>query len=190
MEFKMPSLNKPLLLASLLTAATSLSSLSHAGTSNYVEYGIGATQAHSFNSEENKGLKDVSIGGTAKLLIAGRISRSRSTWFELGMAHSQGNDINDTRTKNQFLSAGLKFTTDPRSKVSSFLRLGGGKTFSTTMTTGEANEEERYNHYYLGTGMSFRLNNKQAVNVEVQRYGEEGEEIGLNTVFVSFNQFL
>lgn len=174
----------------LALAALSTSLLSHAGNSNYVEYGFGATKLHSVDSEDNKGLSGFSYGGGAKLLIAGQLDQSANVWFELGAAYSDGVKNGDTTISSKFLSTGLKFTTDPRKKLSSFMRIGGGKAFGITKTKGEANEKENTKQYYLGTGISFRLDIKRAVNFEIQRYGRDDADEGLNTFFVSFNQFI
>lgn len=182
---------KKLLLASALTTPLSFAMHSNAGTDNYIEYGVGAAQIHSLDSEENKYYQDEGkFGGVAKLLVGGRISHSANTWFELGGAYSDGVRVASTKLKYRYLSAGLKFTTDPKRGFSGFVRLGGGKTFSTTKTQGEPVETAQENNYYAGTGLSFRLDIKRSVNLEVQRFGKRGEDTGLNTMFLTFNQFL
>lgn len=183
-----------------MIAALSTSLITQAGNSNYVEYGFGAAQLHSLDSEQNKGLSDTSFGGSAKLLIAGRLTRSFNTWFELSATHATGFEDSTTKTKtsSNILSAGLKFTTDPRQKFSSFMRLGGGKVFSNVKSNGdteaEANVSSDVNdrQFYVGTGVSFRLDTKQAINLELQRYGhgKKDKDIGINTFFISFNQFI
>ena len=166
----------------------SVSVSSFAYTQNYVEYGLGATQIHSLNSGENKDLTNFSIGGAAKILVAGRMSYSGNTWFELAYTHTNGMSHQDNKLSNQFLAAGLKFTTKPNQGLSSFLKLGGGRTISTSQVVGEEDETNYGNHFYLGAGLSFRMNNKQAINVEIQRFGQKGEDTGINSLFVSFNQ--
>lgn len=174
----------------LALAALSTSLLTHAGNSNYVEYGFGATKLHSIDSEENKSISKHSFGGGAKLLVGGKLNRSANSWFELGAAYSDGISKGDTTMSSRFLSVGLKFTTDPRKKTAGFFRFGGGKAFNTIKTKGEATETENTKQYYIGTGISFRLDIKQAVNFEFQRYGRDDADQGLNTFFVSFNQFI
>jgi|GEM_PF-2502108 len=174
----------------LTSALLSTSLLSYAGTTNYVEYGFGATKLHSVDSEENKGIAKHSYGGGAKLLVGGKLSRSAHSWFELGAAYTDGITKGDTTMSTKFLSAGLKFTTDPRKKMASFFRLGGGKAFNVTKTKGEVDEKDNSKQYYIGTGISFRLDIKQAVNFEFQRYGRDDRDQGLNTFFVSFNNLI
>ncbi len=170
--------------------ALSFSISSLAATQNYIEYGVGATQIHSLRKGENKDLTDYSFGSAAKILIAGRIDRSANTWFELAYSYNDGISYRDNTLSSQFLSAGIKFTTNPYNGVSSFLKLGGGRTIFTYQTTGEADETDYDHHFYLGTGFSFRLNNRQAVNFEIQRFGRDGADTGINNFLINFNQFI
>jgi len=173
------------ILALLLTPLAS-----HAYYGNYIEYGFGAAQLHSTNTDENNYLSNYSLGTSAKVLLGGRISRSTNSWFELGATYSNGIKYRDTTINYSQLFMGLKFTTDLRNKVSSFLKIGGGKTFASLSTVGSNREENNYLHAYLGTGVGYRLNTKQSINVEAQRSDRQGGEIGFNSFVISFNHLI
>jgi hypothetical protein len=172
------------LISSLLSVSVNCFSYAY----NYVEYGVGAMQLHSLNSSDNDSLKNFSIGGAAKILIAGRLDQTANSWFELAFIQGSTISYQDTTVSNQFLSAGLKFTSNPYNDFSSFFKLGGSRVISNSTLVGEADITEYDSLMYLSGGVSLRVNNKQAINVEIQRFNQTDGDAGINHLFVTFNQ--
>ena len=163
-----------------------LSAHSNSANYSYVEVGAGASQLHSFDKTDNENLSDLSLGGAGKAIVGGRIGRSANAWFELGYNYNNGISYQDFSMDSQTILAGIKLTTNPSSGFSSFLKAGVARSEYSYHTTGQASDTEFKNLGYAGLGLSFRLDTRQAINLEVQRFIEKGTATGLNSVFFTF----
>ncbi|MGR6871920.1 hypothetical protein ACU6U9_06340 [Pseudomonas sp. HK3] len=157
---------------------------------NYVEAGLGANKLFSFNNKTNDTLSDYSVAPSVKLLAGSRLNQTRTLWFELGYSHNGEMKYRDTKLSSQSLFTGLKLSTDPVKNTSMFVRGGIGKTWSESATASESTETNQSTHYYGATGVSFRLDYKKSVVLELQHINDEGSDEAINGLFLNFNQFI
>ncbi|WP_396588067.1 outer membrane beta-barrel protein [Bermanella sp. R86510] len=165
-----------------------LPSLSFA-VNNYIEVGMGVNKYWSQDKAENATIKELSAAPSTRVFVAGRLNDSRTLWYELGIDYMTTSDYQNFELSSRSVSTGFKFTTNPLQPASIFARVGLGlsqQELENTSTGGTQSED--VNHAYLGAGVSFNLENAQAINIEFQHLAEPGADLSANTGFVTWQQ--
>ena len=140
----------------------------------YLETGFGASQ-YSSNLGAST-INDAPASPSAKILIGSRLNRSPHAWFELMYNYNAKTTYANSSVDltSQMISSGVKLTTDQKMPMSFFVRGGMGKVFLNTNSGSSINK----NQYYFGGGISYRFENKQALNFEFQQFNVPDVDAG------------
>ncbi len=149
----------------------------------YLETGIGASQYKSDLSAS--AINSAPASPSAKILIGSRLNRSPHAWFELMYNYNAATKYTGTSVElgSQMFSTGLKLTTHQSAPISGFIRGGVGKALLTTNTGESINK----NQYYYGGGISVRLANKRAINLEYQQFNVPNIDVDIDSKSFQIN---
>jgi hypothetical protein len=187
--------------------------------SNFIELGVGVTR-FGFSKEY---LQDYNVDPSLnlKLVFAGRMGRKPHAWFELGYQYNgafitldestydngntQVTQTDEDLYLSQSLSLGFRFTTNPYRSVASYIRLGGGRVFTTLeneTTEAFANgnnsqkttekTENKTDFIYGALGMSFKIDRYQRLSIDAQQnqYSIDGTDLSDQLISVNWTKFL
>ena len=140
----------------------------------YLETGIGASQ-YSSNLGTST-INDAPASPSAKILIGSRLNRSPHAWFELMYNYNAKTTYANSAVDltSQMISTGIKLTTEQKAPMSFFVRGGIGKVFLSANSGDSINK----NQYYFGGGISYRFENRRALNFEFQQFNVPDVDAG------------
>ncbi len=167
-------MRKLTLMTTLLSSLT-LSPQVFSANQLYIETGLGTSQ---YSSKLNGSVfnHDASNSPSAKVLIGSRLTRSPHAWFELMYNYNAQTTFSDSTVEltSQMISTGVKLTSDQTAPMSFFVRSGIGKVFLSANSGSSINK----NQYYFGGGISYRFENKRALNFEFQQFNVPDVDAG------------
>lgn len=177
------------------------SSCSLAGTYNYAEIGFGASKWQSISDSEStdKFFDNVDPSATIRISTGSRLGHSINNWFELGYLYEAPKEFGVSESSSQTILASLKFTTDPRTKLSAYAKIGFGKQYLASREKEDGNSKYTsisINVYQAAFGVGYRLSPKQSISFETQtlydneRYKSENADFYNHFFTISLNQFL
>ncbi len=165
---------RKLMLSAAILAGLILSTQAFSANKLYLETGLGASQYSSTLGGST--LNDAPSSPSAKILLGSRLTRSPHAWFELMYNYNAKTTYSDSDVEmtSQMISTGMKFTTDPNTAMSIFVRGGIGKVYLSANSGDSINK----NQYYFGGGISYRFENRQALNFEFQQFNVPNVDLG------------